>query len=98
MGERTSLVCGWRQVLNIKLRIFLAVFLLSLVVARVPAQQNAQAVTIEYIAHASFRITAPSGEKLLVDPYGSRIWIGYDYPEGIEADAVLDRDASQGED
>jgi L-ascorbate metabolism protein UlaG (beta-lactamase superfamily) len=75
--------------LNIKLRIFLAVFLLSLVVARVSAQQNAQAVTIEYIAHASFRITAPSGEKLLVDPYGSRIWIGYDYPEGIEADAVL---------
>ena len=75
--------------MNIQLRIFLAVFLLSLVVARVSAQQNAQAVTIEYIAHASFRITAPSGEKLLVDPYGSRIWIGYDYPEGIEADAVL---------
>ena len=75
--------------MNIQLRIFLAVFLLSFVVAKVPAQQNAQAVTIEYIAHASFRITAPSGEKLLVDPYGSRIWIGYDYPEGIEADAVL---------
>jgi L-ascorbate metabolism protein UlaG (beta-lactamase superfamily) len=52
-------------------------------------QVERQEVIVEYIAHASFRITAPSGEKLLIDPYGSRIWIGYDYPEGIEADAVL---------
>jgi L-ascorbate metabolism protein UlaG (beta-lactamase superfamily) len=75
--------------LNIQLRVFLAMLALSLFVVSVPAQQKPQAVTIEYVAHACFRITAPSGEKLLVDPYGSRIWIGYDYPEGIEADTVL---------
>jgi L-ascorbate metabolism protein UlaG (beta-lactamase superfamily) len=46
-------------------------------------------VSIEYIAHACFRITAPSGEQLLIDPFASRVWIGYDYPDGIEADAVL---------
>jgi len=89
MGERASLVRGRGQVLSIQLRVFLAVFFSSLVIAKVPAQQNSQVVTIEYIAHASFRITAPSGETLLIDPYGSRIWIGYDYPEGIEADTVL---------
>lgn len=89
MGEWTSLVRGWRQVLNTQLRVFLAMLALSLFVVSVPAQQKPQAVIIEYIAHACFRITAPSGEKLLVDPYGSRIWIGYDYPEGIEADTVL---------
>ena len=48
-----------------------------------------ESVTIEYIAHACFRITAPTGERLLIDPFASRVWIGYDYPEGIEADAVL---------
>jgi L-ascorbate metabolism protein UlaG (beta-lactamase superfamily) len=47
------------------------------------------AVTIEFIAHACFRITAPSGEQLLIDPFASRVWIGYDYPDEIEADAVL---------
>lgn len=75
--------------MKIQFRIFLAVFLLNLVVIGVPAQQNAHGVNIEYIAHACFRITAPSGEKLIVDPYGSRIWIGYDYPGEIEADTVL---------
>lgn len=73
----------------IHIRVFLAALVLSLFVISVPAQEKPQAVTIEYIAHASFRITTPSGEKLLIDPYGSRIWIGYDYPEGIEADTVL---------
>lgn len=51
--------------------------------------QDEPSVTIEYIAHASFRITAPSGERLLIDPYGSRIWIGYDFPARVDADTVL---------
>jgi L-ascorbate metabolism protein UlaG (beta-lactamase superfamily) len=46
-------------------------------------------VTIEYVAHACFRITSPSGDRLVIDPYGSRIWIGYDYPAGIDADTFL---------
>jgi L-ascorbate metabolism protein UlaG (beta-lactamase superfamily) len=47
------------------------------------------AITIEYIAHACFRFTSPSGEQLLIDPFASRVWIGYDYPDGIVSDAVL---------
>jgi len=62
--------------------------LLLYVVVPVQAQRDLS-VIIEYIAHASFLITAPSGENLLLDPYGSRIWIGYDFPERIDADTVL---------
>lgn len=46
-------------------------------------------VTIEYIAHAAFQITSPDGAQLLIDPYGSREWIGYDFPSGVKADTVL---------
>lgn len=47
------------------------------------------AVTIEYVAHAAFRIHSSGGASIVVDPYGSRIWLGYDFPAGIETDAVL---------
>jgi L-ascorbate metabolism protein UlaG (beta-lactamase superfamily) len=47
------------------------------------------AVTIEYLAHACFRLTSPSGKQILIDPYASRVWIGYDFPAAIRADAVL---------
>lgn len=46
-------------------------------------------VEIEYIAHASFRITSPGGTKVIIDPYASNVWIGYAYPENLEADAVV---------
>ena len=46
-------------------------------------------VTIEYLAHASFIVTGPEGERILIDPYQSRVWLGYDFPEGVTADAVL---------
>jgi L-ascorbate metabolism protein UlaG (beta-lactamase superfamily) len=48
-----------------------------------------EAVSIEYIAHACFRITSPSGRKILIDPYASRVWLGYDFPREVQADAVL---------
>lgn len=47
------------------------------------------ATTIEYIAHASFLITGPDGSRVLIDPYASRVWLGYDFPDGVTADAVL---------
>lgn len=82
--------------MNRRIVYFLATVLFSLCIVEAPAQQqrstatNArQTITIEYIAHACFRITVPSGEQLLIDPFASRVWIGYDYPDGIEADAVL---------
>ena len=53
------------------------------------AQPVLQTVSIEYVAHACFLITTPSNERLLIDPFASRVWIGYDYPAEIEADTVL---------
>src|SRR5919108_3533117 len=73
-------------------------FLLAalMVVAFVPIRAGAQdatrenrAVTIEYIAHACFRVTSPSGKQVLIDPYASRVWSGYDFPPSVRADAVL---------
>ena len=58
-------------------------------VASSPPASAAEGVTIEYIAHATFRITSPGGHSLLVDPFASRTWIGYDYPGRISTDAVL---------
>ncbi len=46
-------------------------------------------VEIEYIAHASFLLRAEDGTELLIDPYAGRVWLGYDWPDGIEPDAVL---------
>jgi L-ascorbate metabolism protein UlaG (beta-lactamase superfamily) len=46
-------------------------------------------VTIEYIAHACFRVTSPAGKQILLDPYASRVWLGYDFPPNVHADAVL---------
>src|SRR5437016_9823556 len=56
--------------------------------ARDPAKEN-RAATIEYMAHACFRVTSPSGKQVLIDPYASRVWLGYDFPPNIRADAVL---------
>src|SRR6266550_3653000 len=47
------------------------------------------AATIEYIAHACFHITSPAGKQVLLDPYASRVWLGYDFPANVRADAVL---------
>lgn len=61
-----------------------------------PAQKDSSAgrlgadeVEIEYIAHACFRLRSPGGKRILIDPYASRVWLGYDFPAGLEADAVL---------
>ncbi len=69
-----------------------ALEILSLAVGKVGAQDVAQvdrAVSIEYIAHACFRVTSPSGKQVLIDPFASRAWLGYDFPPHIRADAVL---------
>jgi len=46
-------------------------------------------VEIEYVAHACFLVRSPGGERVLIDPYASRVWLGYDFPPGLEPDAVL---------
>ena len=77
-----------------RISVFLSALALFLCTINAVAQEQPkliahEAVTFEYIAHACFRITAPSGEQILIDPFGSREWIGYDYPLGIDTDAVL---------
>jgi L-ascorbate metabolism protein UlaG (beta-lactamase superfamily) len=52
-------------------------------------KENNRTATIEYIAHACFRLTSPSGKQLLIDPFASRVWLGYDFPSNLQADAVL---------
>jgi len=49
----------------------------------------AAAVRIEYVAHASFLIESPGGTRIVIDPFNGNIWLGYGFPRGIEADAVL---------
>ncbi len=46
-------------------------------------------VAIEYIAHAAFRIHSAGGSKILIDPFASRVWLGYDFPDSVATDAVL---------
>ncbi len=60
-------------------------------------------VAIESIAHSCFRIHS-AGARLLIDPFASRMWLGYDFPPTLAADAVFithphydhDADASSG--
>jgi len=56
--------------------------------AQASAKDNRPA-TIEYFAHACFRVTSPSGKQVLIDPYASRVWLGYDFPPDVRADAIL---------
>ncbi len=44
--------------------------------------------TIEYIAHAAFVIESPGGTRVALDPYNGNNWLGYSFPQGVEADAV----------
>lgn len=46
-------------------------------------------VTLEYVAHASFLIHSPGGQSLLIDPYASRVWLGYDFPPDVVPPTVL---------
>lgn len=64
-----------------------------------PAGAQAQ-LAIEYVAHACFVVESPTGVRVVLDPYSGQRWLGYEFPEGVSADAVLishphyDHDAS----
>ena len=53
-----------------------------------PISPNEQKLKIEYIAHASFKLTYDD-HTLLLDPYADTTWIGYYFPRDIEADAIF---------
>ncbi len=46
-------------------------------------------VSIEYIAHAAFRIHSPEGTQIIIDPYANQVWLGYGFPDSLDADAIL---------
>jgi L-ascorbate metabolism protein UlaG (beta-lactamase superfamily) len=50
---------------------------------------NPGEVAIESIAHACFRIHSGAGNRILIDPYASRVWLGYDFPQELATDAIL---------
>lgn len=56
--------------------------------AMVTAQEERAKVNITYIAHASFTIQY-QGTTILLDPYADKIWLGYDFPKGVTADAIF---------
>ncbi len=70
-----------------------ALFFYGIATATACAQDDAREgdVTVEYIAHASFRIQSDDGTTVLIDPFASSVWIGYDFPSTATAniDAVL---------
>lgn len=52
------------------------------------AQKQEESIKIEYISHSSFVLTNDS-TSILIDPFMSRHWIGYSFPENISADATF---------
>ncbi len=66
---------------------------LALIVAlwgpAIPTSEVAEEVTVEYVAHACFRVRSSGGSELLLDPYADRVWLGYDFPRPAAADAIL---------
>ena len=51
-------------------------------------QKQDESIKIEYISHASFILTNDS-TSVLIDPFMSRHWLGYSFPENIKTDATL---------
>ena len=52
--------------------------------------EPAPVVHLEYVAHAAFRIESAAGTTALVDPFASRVWLGYDFPDALlDADIVV---------
>ncbi len=78
----------------------LAVAAFGFVLILVGTGTVAAEVGIEYIAHACFVIESPEGTRVVIDPYNTQRWLGYGFPQDIEANAVLvthphyDHDAS----
>jgi L-ascorbate metabolism protein UlaG (beta-lactamase superfamily) len=46
-------------------------------------------VGIEYIGHACFVVESPQGIRVVIDPFNSNRWLGYQFPESVEANAIL---------
>jgi len=88
-----SLDRGARLVISLhsrwlKLRKFCFILMGSVLIAAA-GWAGEPAVTLEFIAHAAFRVVAEDRSSLIIDPYADRVWLSYDFPAGLEADAWL---------
>ncbi len=56
-----------------------------------PLDLSADEVAIEYVGHAAFRIQSSDGSRIVIDPFGDRLWISYAYPDAkdFKTDAVF---------
>ena len=63
--------------------------LLLLAAAACGPEADSSGIEVEYVAHAAFRLRDNAGTELLIDPFASRVWLGYDWPAGVEPDVVL---------
>lgn len=63
--------------------------LLGVLVLALSSRDVFAEVGIEYIGHACFVIESPQGIRMVIDPFNSNRWLGYRFPESVEADAVL---------
>ncbi len=54
----------------------------------VQSKLGKEEIAIEYIAHASFRIHTKQ-HSILLDPFADKIWLGYNFPKSIHADAIF---------
>lgn len=71
-----------------RFRITLWCWVLCSSLSLVMAQETESKVKISYIAHASFTIEYQE-TRILLDPYADKIWLGYDFPKGVTADAIF---------
>jgi len=84
------MIRGVRLTTQLLLLFYLQMSFLTSASAQSPCTTETPAtdvLRIEYLGHASFRFTDDTGTSLIIDPYQDRKWIGYAFPEGVDADA-----------
>jgi len=64
------------------------IFFVILLFSSCSTKESEETLTIEYISHASFILSADT-TSVLIDPFMSRHWLGYSFPEGIKTDVTL---------
>lgn len=77
---------------NIGVLGLLVIFLLMIPVTGISYQIeqniNNNEVLVEYIGHASFKIST-NESSIFLDPFADKVWIGYNFPKGLIADAIF---------
>ena len=78
----------WHQAAEKEMPALISRFITLLILLINLVSVSAQ-VKLEYVAHACFVIESPQGVRILIDPYNTNRWLGYQFPHEMKADAVL---------